>query len=148
MKSTGPDAATVYLVWDRDGGCCACCGRTLSAGWRGLDWSVQHRVPRGRGGTNNPANLILLCGSATTGCHGDAESQRTVAYRRGYLVETGADPALVPVWYPDGRWLLTPEGGRKRPRSPYDTVDEHVALHAARLASPARYPERRPSEGN
>jgi len=47
-------------VLERDGLRCQApgCGRT-----RFLE--IHHRVPRGRGGTNDPANLVTLCGS----CH-------------------------------------------------------------------------------
>lgn len=54
-------------------------------------WSVHHRVPRGMGGSRNeqlhlPANLILLCGSGVTGCHGWVESNRDKARERGFLL--------------------------------------------------------------
>jgi hypothetical protein len=74
----------------RDAGCCARCGRAVS-GVRGRDWSLHHRRPRGAGGSslvwvNLPANLLILCGSGTTGCHGWVESHRDAARRAGFLV--------------------------------------------------------------
>jgi hypothetical protein len=48
----------------------------------GFPVSVHHRRPRMMGGSRNestyikPANLIVLCGSGTTGCHGWVESNR------------------------------------------------------------------------
>lgn len=66
----------------RAGGRCEWCGRPGS--------NLQHRVPRGMGGTLLPhwclARLAWLCGSATTGCHGRAESDRTWAEDVGLLV--------------------------------------------------------------
>lgn len=41
---------------------CAACGRPPG--------SVHHVIPRSEGGDDVPANLVLLCGSGTTGCHG------------------------------------------------------------------------------
>ena len=59
--------------------------------------NVHHRRPRGQGGSNDPANLLHLCGSGTTGCHGYIESNRTVARANGWLLEFGQDPRIVPV---------------------------------------------------
>jgi len=42
------------------------------------------------------ANLIAVCGSGTTGCHGWIENHRGESYRRGWLVHTNVDPATVP----------------------------------------------------
>ena len=46
---------------------------------------------------NTPANIVLICGSGTTGCHGEIESQREAAYADGLLLHDGQDPAVVPV---------------------------------------------------
>jgi hypothetical protein len=62
----------------------------------------HHRLPRRMGGTSNPAintacNLLDLCGSATTGCHGFLESHRSEARDcYGWLLRAGADPATTP----------------------------------------------------
>lgn len=84
-------------VLERSCGRCERCGRALYPGW-----SCHHRRPRGMGGTkridaHSPANLAALCGSATTGCHGEVESDRTAALKAGWLVRLNADPAAVPV---------------------------------------------------
>lgn len=54
------------------------------------------------GGTSNPAanvmaNLVLMCGTGTTGCHGMAEENPEWAAENGYRVPSWEDPALVPV---------------------------------------------------
>lgn len=54
-------------------------------------WSVHHRKPRGMGGTksaeaNSPLNLLLLCGSGVTGCHGYIESHREKGYESKVLL--------------------------------------------------------------
>ena len=84
------------LVYARDLGLCQRCGRYCL----NTEHSLQHRCPRqigGDAGAHTAANLILLCGSATTRCHGHVESRRTEAYAEGFLVERGQDPATVPV---------------------------------------------------
>lgn len=84
---------------------------------RGVVWSVQHRKPAGMGGTNeelfnSPANLALLCGSGTTGCHGEVESHRTQAREDGWLVWQSWDPAQAPMRvFGRGLVLLTDDWG-------------------------------------
>lgn len=97
---TGPDKQTRQVVLERDSWTCACCGDPIDL--RG--YSLQHRVPRGAGGTsdpeiNNPSNLITLCGSATSGCHGAAEGRSKVMNRAGYWLERGQDPETTPVFH-------------------------------------------------
>lgn len=65
---------------------------------------------------NSPANLIALCGSGTTGCHGWVESHREQARADGYLVPRGSDPQKVPVRDLAGReWTLDDMGAKTRP---------------------------------
>jgi hypothetical protein len=47
--------------------------------------------------SNSPANLVTLCGSAVSGCHGFVESHRVKALDWGYIVHRIDDPATVPV---------------------------------------------------
>ncbi|RKR92843.1 hypothetical protein BDK92_7325 [Micromonospora pisi] len=113
---TGPDATTVALVIERDQGRCVRCG-VEQTGERGWDWSVQHRRARGNGGTRRPdtntaPNLILLCGSATTGCHGWVESEREAARPFGWAILSTDNPALKPIDHAvHGRVWLTGDGG-------------------------------------
>lgn len=104
---------TVFLVLDRDRDRCARC-YALCEGDRGWDWSIQHRIPRGMGGTSRPelgltGNLVLLCGSATTGCHGYLETTaagRQEGAQHGWcLSKFTSDPTGVPVslWDRNGR---------------------------------------------
>lgn len=73
-------------------------------------YSVHHRLPRGRGGTDRLSTLALLCGSGTTGCHGQVESRRALAYLDGWLVRTRVDPAAIPVRTWNGFRHLTDDG--------------------------------------
>ena len=103
--------ASVDLVHKRSRQRCERCG-TANA----TRWSIHHRKPRGMGGTkdpaiNSPANLLLLCGSGTEGCHGWVESNRAQAYETGLLVYRADDPVRVPVRLWRGTVLLDDGGG-------------------------------------
>ena len=122
-RETGPSPKVRALVWQRDKGRCVACARVLRDGdW----WSIQHRKARGQGGGNDPCNLILLCGSATSaGCHRRAEDRDRDFNGRGYWLHSWEDPATtgVMVFSPggsgetawatmDGRWIFeSPAGG-------------------------------------
>jgi hypothetical protein len=95
MTAVKPTPATVELVIDREFGKCAVCYNTIDTDpqTRGVRWSIHHRCPRASGGTkrawvNEPANLLLVCGSGTTGCHGWIESNRTTATPQGLLISS------------------------------------------------------------
>lgn len=101
------------LVYERDGHACARCGRTGDESGR---CSLHHRRARGAGGDKlgrsaRPSNLLVLCGSGTTGCHGWVESHRAEAEAHGWLLRhTIADPADVPVLWRGRRSLLLDTG--------------------------------------
>lgn len=111
-RHTGPDEATRELVWARAGGACEICSTPLHNQIR----SLHHRRRRGMGGSrapwiNSPANLMLLCGSGTLGCHGMVEHNRAVGYDSGWLLRDGELPAETPVEVTVlGRVLLTDDG--------------------------------------
>jgi 5-methylcytosine-specific restriction protein A len=123
-RDTKPSAKVVALVWARDGGCCFCCGAGLLFAQRGVGWSMQHRRARGMGGsrrpdTNEPQNLILLCGSATSpgGCHARVESRLLRDGGMGWSIKQAQNPLLSPVMHwrlgyawltVDGRMSTTP----------------------------------------
>lgn len=102
---------TVELVYSRAGYACERCGTNESR-----FWSIHHRRPRGMGGTkrsdtNTASNLILVCGSGTTGCHGWIESNRAEALGLGLLVHQFISPLGAPVTLTVGRVLLDDDGG-------------------------------------
>ena len=76
-----PDERTRRLVQRRDAWKCARCGRDAGTHWSGD--SIHHRRPRSHPwpGLHQPANLLLLCGSGTTGCHGWVHAHPARAYR-------------------------------------------------------------------
>lgn len=118
--AAGPSLAQKQLVAERAGWCCELCGMPLHNGraWHETH-SFHHRLPRGMGGTSaaasrhDPHQLLLVCGTGTTGCHGLIESQRQLAYGNGWLVRHGQDPANVPalVYSRVRPVYLTPAGG-------------------------------------
>jgi 5-methylcytosine-specific restriction endonuclease McrA len=98
------------LILGRDEFCCLGCGRDI----RHIRWySLQHRQARGTGGGNNPANLVTLCGSATSqGCHLLCEARDDEMRARGFWVPSWQDPAAVPLVLWTGRAVyLTDDGG-------------------------------------
>lgn len=110
VRDTGPSPLQRAEVIGRAHGYCERCG----ASCHHAPYSIHHRLPRGRGGRNELANLVLLCGSATTpgGCHHEVERHRERAYDHGWLVPTGMEPAETPVNHLTfGRVLLDNDGG-------------------------------------
>jgi 5-methylcytosine-specific restriction protein A len=117
---TGPDRSTKDLVKERDDWTCSCCGNPIVG-----PFSIQHRVARGQGGTSNPAinspaNLILLCGSATSpgGCHLRAESRDSEMHDLGFWLQNHEDPATFPVAHAVHGWVLLLEDGGVEPIRP------------------------------
>ncbi|QJU52193.1 hypothetical protein SCB71_14580 [Herbiconiux sp. KACC 21604] len=129
-------------VLGRDGYLCQRCGRTV-----GLGANMQHRRARGRGGrgrevsVNFPENLLSLCGSGTTGCHGWVTGHPRLSDECGWSVSTNATeygPESVPVlgrnefgqpqWY----WL---EGFDRIPVPEETAVLRMVALGIRKAAA-------------
>lgn len=110
---TGPSAHAREMVVNRASYLCERCLNPISG-----PGSVHHRRPRRMGGTkrtdvNSPANLMLLCGSGTTGCHGWIESHRTEAIDNGIILYDRDDPTEHPFRDMGGRWWqLTDEGNK------------------------------------
>lgn len=90
-------------------GPCRCCGKHMLAvypayPWNesGLESSLHHVVPKSLGGDDVAENLVPLCGSGTTGCHGLVEArdpwactllgERLTSVERDYaLAKKGSD---------------------------------------------------------
>jgi hypothetical protein len=117
-SSANVPRATRDLIKLRDDWHCSVCGRVL---FDGVEWSIHHRRNRGSGGSskasiNRPSNLLLVCGSALSLCHGDLTSNRDRGeyLAAGWVVSLNSaqDPAEVPVRHAlFGLVLLDDEGG-------------------------------------
>jgi hypothetical protein len=99
---------------------CELCGGALDS-VNGM--SIHHRKPRRMGGTrdpeiNEPFNLLVLCGSGTTGCHGKVESNRLKAVFEGVILRANDDPKTTPVKDANGRWWLLDSYGMKEAVNP------------------------------
>ncbi len=110
MAGRGLMAISVLVratVYERDAQSCVWCGRRIYDEWA----SLQHRRSRSMGGsrqadTNLPANLLLVDGTGTTGCHGRIESAPELARHYGYRINQTDDPTTVPVWIARLGWVL------------------------------------------
>lgn len=111
MSGKGPSPETCRLVDERDQERCVRCGRSLHV----THGSRHHRQLR-RHGDHSPANLILLCGSGTTGCHGWVHAHPALAYEMGWMLRSWQTAEAHPVAYRVGQafvwYYLDREGGR------------------------------------
>lgn len=127
---TGITRTTRLALHNRSMGRCEWCGRAD----RHLE--AHHRLYRSRGyggltSKHDASNLLMLCGFGNTlGCHGRAhgaaEGDLESAHRAGVTLQSGQDPATIPirsilfgipVWLlPNGDVVLDdPTGGRMIP---------------------------------
>lgn len=98
------------LVIARAGWACDRCACPLV----GKLYSLQHRRARGAGGRrggvlDTPWNLVVLCGSGTTGCHGLVENREreTEGYARGFAIRGEVvDPAGHPIFRHLREWVI------------------------------------------
>lgn len=91
---------------------CERCGVSIQS----IPMSIHHRRPRAMGGTHRPetnyaSNLMALCGSGTTGCHGYLESHRSEAMDYGFIVPQYETPNNVPVKTFIYGWVLLNDDG-------------------------------------
>lgn len=98
---------------------CELCHGSLST------MSLHHRRPRGMGGSksswiHDPENLLAICGTGTTGCHGKVESFRERAYEFGWLVHYGVMPHGVPFVDLRGHWWLLHKDQKLEVTLPFD----------------------------
>ena len=72
------------IIHRRSGGRCEI---RIPGTCEGRATNIHHRLPRGNPRcTNELGNLVDLCGSGTTGCHGRIEHNRDEAYDNGWLL--------------------------------------------------------------
>ena len=100
-----------HAALQRQGWHCMRCGRNLHdpTVWPGR--SGHHRQLRRRADPtvrDLPCNIVELCGSGTTGCHGWTHAHPADAERFGYIIPSWRGPLSVPIrdWNGDWWWLL------------------------------------------
>jgi|SRR6516162_11568808 hypothetical protein len=93
------ERTTRLAVPGRSGGRCEYCGVAAT--------NMHHRINRSQGGLWTPANILHLCGSGTTGCHGYFTEHPMVAYGLGVSLRRGDNPGRFPVLTPEGPLYLT-----------------------------------------
>lgn len=86
---------------ERAHGCCEVCGHSGAT-------NAHHRVNQSQGGRDTLGNLLLVCGSGTTGCHGRITTNPAWARAQGYTVRSTFEPTAIPLvrW---SRWTGQPE---------------------------------------
>lgn len=113
-----PSRRTCDLVDARDRRCCIICGQPLE---QALAASRHHRRMRSHSfpGLHETSNLIDVCGSGSTGCHGLIHGDPGFAYSQGWLVHSWDDhPEDIPVnTYLHG-WVLLDNQGSWTPYEP------------------------------
>lgn len=88
--------------------------------------SVHHRRPRSVGGTNvawinQPPNLLVICGTGTSGCHGLIESYRSRSYEHGWLLHYGWLAEFTPFADLSGNWWLLVGNKKLTITTPFDS---------------------------
>lgn len=82
--------ATRTALHERALHCCEVCGQHGAT-------NAHHRTNRSQGGTDTLGNLMLVCGSGCTGCHGRITTNPTWAKRQGYTMPATFEPTDIPV---------------------------------------------------
>ncbi len=98
-------AATRAVIRDRDQDSCVRCGIHANA----IGASIHHRKRR-RDGGHAWSNLVVLCGSGTTGCHGWATENPAAARADGVVVPSWDEPATTPILYRGQLVILGDDG--------------------------------------
>jgi 5-methylcytosine-specific restriction enzyme A len=111
-RYTGATPIVRMTVVMRGGGNCEICNKPLNSSQY---VSLHHRKPRKMGGSrdtslNEASNLMMICGSGTSGCHGYVESNRELSYTNGWLVHSYEIPNQKPVLIRDKFVVLDDEG--------------------------------------
>ena len=128
----GVAANRVAEVWARDGGHCVWCSTPV---WP-RDRTVEHLLPRSRGGGDGPHNLLPACRA----CNRARRSQSAAAYARRLVRESRAGAGAL---LRHGRHRLAAAGGalerrygtrQARTVRDWQASEAAVAAHASRLA--------------
>lgn len=111
QRQVGPAAEVVEACLERDSYSCVCCGVGIGPEGRGVGWSLHHRLLRAQGVQHTVQNLIVLCGSGTTGCHGRVHAEPAAARAGGWMLSGRQEPVAVPVLIAGERWVYLTSTG-------------------------------------
>lgn len=106
-----PPKAVCDTVDQRDNYQCVICGKSLYTTYG----SRHHRRMRSHSNkkhVHDVANLILVCGSGTTGCHGRIHANPAQSYANGWLVHSWQNPEETPITTREGVLLLDNNGNK------------------------------------
>lgn len=110
-REVGPSAEVVDGALEREHFSCALCGMGIGPEGRGVGWSVHHRLRRSQGVDHSIQNVIILCGSGTTQCHGWVHANPADARAGGWLLSGRQEPLAVPVLVAGQRWVYLTSTG-------------------------------------
>lgn len=78
--------------------------------------SMDHLKNRSQGGDWRPSNIVVLCGSGTTGCHGWKTQNPTAAHAAGWRLEVNEAPGVTPIQHVAWPWpVVLDDDGNMRP---------------------------------
>lgn len=97
-------AATRRSLRQRSEGVCEKCGLRSAT-------NAHHRKNRYQGGLDTLANLLHLCGSGTTECHGWITEHPAESYLKGWSLRRNENPTTYPVLYRGSLVTLDDLGG-------------------------------------
>jgi ribosomal protein L27 len=90
--------------YDGEVALCEICGKLRGS-------NAHHRRNQSQGGRHTLANLMWICGSGTTGCHGWIGGNIAAAKRMGWTIQgTEFQPDEVAVWRRDEKVFLLEDG--------------------------------------
>lgn len=121
---------------DRDGPECQRCGVSL----QDTSASKHHRKRRREADADAVANIVLLCGSGTTGCHGWCHAHPNKARAEGWILWSGENPAGKPCLSARGRTGVEAEPGSYTAQTVYlddgTKVTDEMPLVPMRASGP------------
>jgi len=84
---------------------CERCGRASPL-------TMDHLKNRSQGGTWAPSNIVILCGSGTTGCHGWKTEWPDAAHDAHWALKRGEEPGVTPIFHhPSQAWVRLDDDG-------------------------------------
>jgi len=103
-EGAAQEAVARALVHMRSDRICEVCGTRQAV-------NVHHRKNRSQGGTWAASNLLDVCGSGTTGCHGRiTEDHDGTANRNGWTCKSFENPIEISCLTRNGRVILLDSG--------------------------------------